>query len=114
MTVHTEIVPAYAILRLSGQINTLAEEQIEGEFQKMLDMKCPLVLLDFTAVEHINSAGITILIGLAARVNDQGSRLGAFGLSEHYQKIFHMVGLDEYIHVGQDVETVLTDLKSKQ
>jgi len=110
--VRTEVIPAYAVLHLSGFVNTYAEEAIEEEVRRLLDMRCPYVLLDFGNVEHINSAGITILIGLAARVQDQGGRLGAYGLNEHYRKIFRMVGLEEFIRVGSDREVLLEGMKS--
>ncbi len=111
--VQSEIIPAYGVLHLSGYINTIAEEEIELEVQRLLEMKCPYLLLDFEQVEHINSAGITILIGIAARVGEIGGRLGAYGLNQHFQKIFHMVGLDEYILIGQKQQDVLEKLKKE-
>ncbi len=103
----TKIVPAYAALHLKGHINTFAEEPIQGEIEKLLEMKCPLILMDFSEVEHINSAGITILIGEAGRVRDRGAQLAAYGLSEHYRKIFLMVGLEEFILLGEDGESLV-------
>lgn len=110
--VRTELIPAYAVVHLSGFLNTFAEATVEAEIGKLLEMRCPVVLLRFAEVEHINSAGITILIGVAMRIKEAGGKLGAYDLSEHYRKIFHMVGLDEYILMGEDRESLLGQLRS--
>ncbi len=112
MTVQTELVPAYAVIQLTGFLNIFAEGDIESEIERLLEMRCPFVLLDFQQVEHIDSAGITILVGVAARVRDAQTRLAAYGLSPHYRKIFHMVGLEDYILVGEDRESLLSQWRS--
>lgn len=108
----TKIVPAYATLRLKGHINTFAEEPIQVEIDQLMEMGCPLVLMDFSQVEHINSAGITILIGEAGRIRDRGAQLAAYGLSEHYRKIFLMVGLEEFILMGEDGDSLVHQWRS--
>ena len=110
--VQTELIPAYAVIQLSGFLNIFAEESVESEVSRLLELRCPIVLADFSRVEHIDSAGITILVGVAARVRDAQARLGAYGLSAHYRKIFHMVGLDDYITVGEDRASLLADLQT--
>lgn len=84
-------------LRLSGDITSEGEE----EFKKILplnDQYAPVVL-DFAGVDYINSAGLALLIGLVRRCRESGRPVGAVNLSGHYRKIFHMVGLNDYITV---------------
>ena len=114
ITIQTDLIPAYAVLHLKGSINTFAEEIIENEILPLSEKHCPFVILDFSEVNHINSAGITILIGVAARVQEEGGRLAAYGLSDHYRKIFSMVGLDEFIRLGENRETLLQQWQSSQ
>ncbi|WP_051273671.1 STAS domain-containing protein [Desulfotruncus alcoholivorax] len=84
-------------LRLSGDITSEGEE----EFKKMLPLDEPSapVVLDFAGVDYINSAGLALLIGLVRRCRESGRPVGAINLSGHYRKIFHMVGLNDYITV---------------
>lgn len=114
ISVTTELIPSYAVVHLSGSINTSAEEEIESEIARMIEAKCPVVLLDCTHVEHINSAGITILIGVAARLRDKGMILAAYGLSEHYRRIFQMIGLADYIVLGKDRESLLSQIQQSK
>ena len=111
-SVRTELVPAYAVIHLTGAFNIFIEEDIEREFSELLELKCPLILLDFIQAEHINSAGITILVGIAARAREAGVCLTAYGLSDHYRKIFQMVGLQDYITLGENRESLLKEYRS--
>lgn len=57
------------------------------------------MLLDFSKVEYINSSGIALLISLVREARKHGGAVRARGLSEHYRKIFRMVGLSEHIQI---------------
>ena len=60
------------------------------------------ILLNFRQNDYINSAGIAILIGIVTEVNRNGQKLAVSGLSQHFQKIFRMVGLAQYADIYQD------------
>ena len=45
------------------------------------------IVLDFSGLDYMNSGGIGLLVTLLVRVQRQGQRLLAFGLSEHYRQI---------------------------
>ena len=47
----------------------------------------------------MNSGGIGLLVTLLVRVNRQGQRLLAFGLSDHYRQIFELTRLDEAVGI---------------
>ena len=50
-------------------------------------------------LEYMNSGGIGLLVTLLVRVQRQGQRLLAFGLTEHYRQIFELTRLDEAIGI---------------
>jgi len=62
------------------------------------------VVLDFGALDYMNSGGIGLLVMLLVRAQRQHQRVLAFGLSEHYRQIFELTRLDEAvgIHDSQD------------
>ena len=97
LTIEEERLPEGLILTLKGEI-TAAAEVVFGSLLK-LDPWPPAILLDFGEVEYINSAGIALLIGLLRQARSRGGALRVQGLSEHYRKIFRMVGLTEYVEL---------------
>ncbi len=60
------------------------------------------VILNFSEVEYINSAGIAVLIRLAQTGKKAGFTIYAFGINSHYQKMFRLIGLAEFIMIYPD------------
>lgn len=91
-----------AIIDLVGDVTTFAEEKINNAYTQVTADGAKHILLNFRQNDYINSAGIAILIGVVTEVNRHGQRLAVGGLSQHFQKIFRMVGLAQYAEIYQD------------
>lgn len=96
-----------AIIDLVGDVTTFAEEKITSAYKEVSSNGAKHILLNFRQNDYINSAGIAILIGVVTEVNKHGQRLAVSGLSQHFQRIFRMVGLSQYIDIYQDEEEAL-------
>ena len=58
------------------------------------------VVLNFDKLDFLNSGGIGLLVTLLRpRESQGGQRIGACGLSEHYQEIFQLTRLDDAIAI---------------
>jgi anti-sigma B factor antagonist len=86
-----------AIIDINGDVTGFAEKKLLSAFDKAAAQRVKCVILNFTAAGYINSAGMSIIIALLTRSQNLGQKLRAFGLSEHFQKIFDMVGLLKYM-----------------
>ncbi|MDZ7266830.1 MAG: STAS domain-containing protein [candidate division KSB1 bacterium] len=94
-----------AILDFTGDVTSLAERKIVAAYERANTQKLRCLLLNFSGVGYINSAGMSIIITLLGRAQQQNLTLKAFGLSPHFQKIFAMVGLLKYIpHFASEAE----------
>ncbi len=102
LTVNLRQHDTIAIIDLVGDVTTFAEEKINGAYQEATQQGLKLILFNFRANDYINSAGIAILIGIVNEVNNNKQRLAFSGLSQHFQKIFRMVGLSGYADIYQD------------
>ena len=58
-----------------------------------------LILLNFQEVDYINSTGIALIVGLLAQARKSHRRLVVCGLSEHYQEIFRITRLSDFIEI---------------
>lgn len=96
-----------AVIDLVGDVTTFAEEKINSAYSEVSSKGVRHILLNFRQNDYINSAGIAILIGIVTEVNRNNQRLAVSGLSQHFQKIFRMVGLAQYIDIYQDEEEAL-------
>lgn len=107
LTLEIETIGETAVLQLHGDLTTFAEEVVEPHIHELLAAGCKRAVFDFTDVEYINSPGIAILIQVVSLMRENGGSVAAFGLNEHYRKIFRMVGLYQYIEIGNTREDVL-------
>jgi anti-anti-sigma factor len=62
------------------------------------------VLLDFSAVDYINSTGIAVIVGILAQARKNGQELQAGGLAEHYREIFRITRLSDFMTILDDGE----------
>ena len=60
------------------------------------------LILNFTHVPYINSLGIAVLIRIVRSGLKGGYQTFAYGVTPHYQKLFRMVGLTEYMMIYPD------------
>lgn len=111
LTVSTRERDGVAIIDLFGDVTTFAEEKINGAYREVTNKGARFVLLNFRQNDYINSAGIAILIGIVTEVNRNSQKLAVSGLSQHFQKIFRMVGLAQYAEIYQDEDDALAGLK---
>jgi len=112
LTVSTRQRDGVAIIDLIGDVTTFAEEKINNAYREATSQGAKQVLVNFRQNDYINSAGIAILIGIVQEVNRHNQKL-AFSLpSQHFQKIFRMVGLAQYAGIYQSEDEALEAMKS--
>jgi anti-sigma B factor antagonist len=96
------------ILSFTGDIASTSKDAIM-EAYRGLGPDAKKVLLDFTGVDYINSSGIAIIIQLLLDSHGGGQRkIGIFGLTPHFMKVFNMVGVAKYAAISPDEATALS------
>ena len=79
----------------------------ENAYQHNSVVDSPKILLQFDRECYINSGGIASLIDIAAAGRKKNQKIHACGLSDHFQKIFHMVGLTRCIPIFSSEEAAM-------
>lgn len=98
---------AVTILSFAGDISSASKDPILGAYHG-LNGQTSKILLDFTAVDYINSSGIAIIIQMLLEAGKAGTQtIGIFGLSAHFQKVFTMVGINKYASLHKDEASAL-------
>ena len=84
-----------ATLKLSGEIDLHASPVLRAELQKCVHSKTPALLLDFSAVEYIDSSGLATLIEYVRESSSFKGKLALCGLQKKVRTIFDLVRLNE-------------------
>ena len=91
--------PGTTIIELVGDVTNFADGRLHSSFDAASARGLKHIVLNFAGVEYINSAGIASLISILAEARQRAQQLLIVGLSEHYRKIFRMVGVARYAEI---------------
>ncbi len=97
-----------SILHIQGDITAQSESFI-NEAYKELNEQGPtqIILIRFEEDVYINSGGIAVLIQILAQTRKNNQQIGITGLSEHFKKIFRMVGITKFANIYDNLDEAL-------
>lgn len=95
-------VAGVVVIDLTGEINGQAERGLIDVYGSAEIMNPGSIVLNFSKVSYINSTGIALIVNLLARSRKKNLELRVYGLSQHYQEIFNITRLTDYLKVYQD------------
>lgn len=93
--------------RTSNDIHIVAvtgslDSTTSPEAQKSLDAVvagAKKVLLDFSQLDYISSAGLRVLLGAAKQLRASGGKLGMFGLNQSVREVFEISGFASILSI---------------
>ncbi|HUZ19179.1 MAG TPA: STAS domain-containing protein [Acidimicrobiales bacterium] len=91
-----------AVIDISGEVTSACEQVLMSAYELAGGQQARRLVLNFSALEYMNSGGIGMLVTLLVRANRQRQHLAAYGLSGHYRQIFELTRLDEAITIYED------------
>jgi anti-sigma B factor antagonist len=110
----TRILPGAAVIELSGEVDGSAAAVLTAAYQNAVtgDGTQPVdtVVLDFGAVDYINSTGIALIVSVLARARAERRKVVACGLSAHYREIFDITRLSDFIELFPDLDHAVSQL----
>ena len=87
------------VLKCSGAIDFRNTPGFRSILQAKIEAHCPLLLLDMSQVEYIDSGGMGALVEYWREAHRFGGEFALVGLNERLSEIFHMVHLDEHLRI---------------
>jgi len=94
----TEI-PDEVRVRLTGDLNARADDTLADAYAQVAALGPKRVTLDFGQVGYINSTGIALVVRFLADARRDGRAVRALGLTEHYQEIFRITRLSDFMEI---------------
>lgn len=92
-------------LYIQGDITAQSEPVINAAYKEANDQgNVKKILIQFEEDAYINSGGIAVLIQILAHTHKQNQQIGITGLSDHFKKIFNMVGIGKFAGIFDSAE----------
>ena len=98
-------------IKLLGRLDSNTSNLIEKSILNLFDINNQYVLIDFTSLNYISSAGIRVIIMSAKKAKKQNGRLILFNLSTDVRSVFEISGLLTILEIAENYDSALTLLK---
>lgn len=92
-------VVAPATIALHGDIDRGAEADVSTAYEQVKSGANGSLTLDFGDVTYINSTGIAVIVGLLAKARQDGLSIEAYGLNDHYRRVFEITRLADFMTI---------------
>ena len=111
----TRALPGAAVIELRGEVDGSAAEVLTDAYKRAVSASAEsgdlgTVVLDFAAVDYINSTGIALIVSVLARARAERRKVVASGLSAHYREIFDITRLSDFIELFPDLDRAVSQL----
>ena len=116
----TRVLPGAAVIELCGEVDGSAAAILTDAYERAVGgdsagrdgaaSDLGTVVLDFAAVDYINSTGIALIVSVLARARAERRKVVASGLSPHYREIFDITRLSDFIELFPDLDRAVSQL----
>lgn len=97
--VSRELDDTVGVLDIQGEITGAAEKPLMDGYCQLSQRGKVNILLNFAAMDYMNSSGIGLLVTLFIRASREGYRLGAVALRPHFKRIFGLTRLQDIMPI---------------
>lgn len=84
---------------LTGEIDSSTAPQLESHLNGILKAAEIMVLVDFSRLDFISSAGLRVFLSYAKRIRKAGGKIALAGMSQPVQKVFESVGFTSIFQI---------------
>ncbi|MBR6955046.1 MAG: STAS domain-containing protein [Clostridia bacterium] len=85
-------------LALTGRLDTMTSPELEAELNRSLEDAQSLVL-DFTGLEYISSAGLRVLLSAHKAMSGKGG-MKVTHINEVVREVFDVTGFSDILNIG--------------
>ena len=99
MNITTRTQNDVTIVAFAGDLDSTTSPQAQQALDGILAAGGRKMVVDFTALDYISSAGLRVLLGTAKRLSGVGGGLRLFGLNQTVREVFDISGFSRILAV---------------
>lgn len=98
LTINTIQNPEQTTLALSGRLDTVTAPELEAQLHTLLPQTSALVL-DFSALDYISSAGLRVLLVAQKEMNKKNGQMTLSHVNESVMEVLEMTGFTDILTI---------------
>lgn len=95
------------IIRISGRLDATSSPKLEKKLTQRINSGYKQLLLDFSAVEYLSSAGMRLLLSFTKKLKNEKGALVLFGLTKGIMDIIKMGGFESILDICENEKEAL-------
>jgi anti-sigma B factor antagonist len=99
--------PGQAVVSVAGDVDMHSESQLRDELIRLTEASARQLVLDFSGVEFMASAGVHVLLEMSARLEAAGGSLALACVHPMVARVMSLTGADELVPVLPTVAEAL-------
>jgi anti-sigma B factor antagonist/stage II sporulation protein AA (anti-sigma F factor antagonist) len=111
LQIHVDEVDRKVILRIEGRVDAASASVLEKRLQQLIDEHRRVLLLDFSRVDYLSSAGMRVLLAATKKLKAQKGQILLFSLDQEVFEIVRMAGLDRVLHICANEKEALQSVQ---
>ncbi len=100
-------------LALRGRVDALSSAEIQEVFDRLIQAGERMILVDFTEVNYLSSAGLRLFLLVQKQLRSVGGELLLFGLAPQTLEVFRLSGLDKLFRIASTGDELMPSVREK-
>ena len=101
MQIETEEIEDKILLHLDGRLDANSSPTLEKRLTALIEENHLKLILDFSKVDYLSSAGLRLLLSITKKVKAKGGFLVIYSLDDDVMEIITMAGFDTILNICQ-------------
>ena len=99
LRIELEEIEHRVILRIDGRLDAASAPILERKINSLIDEDHYHLILDFTRVDYLSSAGMRVLLSATKKLKSKKGALILFSLVDDVNEVIKMAGFDKILHI---------------
>ncbi|MFE1259874.1 STAS domain-containing protein [Streptomyces albogriseolus] len=95
------------VVRLPSEVDLENASDIGARCEELIEEGCTTLVLDASDVQYLDSSGVSMIVALSRVLDSRAGVLRLAALSDHYQQVWGLLGLDTLLPVFPTVHAAL-------
>ena len=95
------------LLRCEGRLDAITSPHLEEEINHLIGLEKNKILVDFSRVDYLSSAGMRLLLSATKRLRNKQGGFGLFSIHEEVKEIIYMAGFERVLSIYSSEDEAL-------
>jgi anti-anti-sigma factor len=98
--INHDLIDNIPVIFIEGDLTSDADGETRGIYSEIKAKHSPdKIIINFQKTTYINSPGLAILLYIIQDVKERGGSIAFVGMSNHLQRVMHIVGISDFVQV---------------